>query len=126
MDGAIRFDGIIGGFILLATPVVMTVITLINLVVYLVGRKSGQSELKWSKYFLLSAIIFLLFDGIILVFIYSQNTISFNRDQAMAFDRWMLLGWIPAHLFGYFLVAVLLRFLRVRKEPINKFIDKFR
>lgn len=126
MNGGFELNGIVGAFILMATLVVMAVIALISLIVYLVGRKSGQSGLKWSKYFLLSAIIFLLFDGMILLFLYSQNKTVLNREQAIAFDKWMLLGWIPAHVLGYFLVAVLLRFFRVRKEPINKVIDKLR
>ena len=126
MNGGVEFNGIVGAFIIMATPVVMLIIALINLVVYLAGRKSGQSELKWSKYFLLSAIIFLLFDGLVLMFLFSRNTTALNRDEAAAFDKWMLFGWIPLHLFGYFLAAVVLRFLRARREPINKFIDKLR
>jgi len=126
MNGGVEFNGIVGAFIILATPVVMVFIALISLIVYLAGRKSGQSELKWSKYFLLSAMIFLLFDGMVLMFLFSQNTSTLNRDEAVAFDKWILLGWIPVHLFGYFLVAAVLRFLRVRREPLNKFIDKLR
>lgn len=126
MDGAIQFNGIIGAFIIIATPIVMAVIALISLIVYLAGKKSGQSELKWSKYFLLSAIIFLLFDGVILMFVFSQNKITLSTDEAIAFDKWMIFGWIPFHLISYFCVAVAFRFLRSRRESINKFVDKLR
>ena len=125
MNGGVEFNGMFGAFILMATPIVMSVVTLISLVVYLTSRKSGQTGLKWSKYFLISAVIFLLFDGVVLLFVFS-NTTTLNRKEAIAFDDWMLLGWVPFHLIGYFLVAVTLRFLRARREPINKFIDKLR
>jgi hypothetical protein len=109
MNGGFELHGIVGAFILMGTIVVMALIALISLIVHLAFRKSGQSGLKWSKYFLLSALIFLLFDGMILLFLYARNETVLNREQAIAFDKWMLFGWIPAHLFGYFLVAVLIR-----------------
>lgn len=106
MNGGFELNGIVGAFILMATIVVMAVFALISLIVYLAFKKSG---VRWSKHFLRSAIIFLLFDGMILLFLYSRNNTVLNREQAIAFDKWMLLGWIPAHLFGYFLIAFLSR-----------------
>ena len=126
MNGGVEFNGMLGAFILVATPAIMAVVALISLIVYLAGRKSIESELNWSKFFFLSSIIFLVFDAVVLMFIFSQNKIAFSREEAVAFDKWMILGWIPVHLFGYFLVAFILRFRRVKKEPINKFIDKLR
>ena len=111
MNGGVELNGIVGAFILMATPVVMAVIALINLIVYLAGRKSGQTGSRWSKYFLLSAVTFLFFDASVLMFLFTRNTTTLSRDEAVAFDKWMLLGWIPCHLVGYFLVAVALRHL---------------
>ena len=119
MNGGVELNGILGAFILMATPVVMAVVALINLIVYLAGRKSGQTGLRWSKYFLLSAVTFLFFDALVLMFIFTRNTTTLSRDEAVAFDEWMFYVWIPCHFFGYFLVGVALRYILSPKRSAS-------
>jgi hypothetical protein len=117
----LEFYGLFGALIFFATVVLLVVVT---------GALSFSSfrkkETNRSKYFFLSGIIFLLLDGIffVLTFLRGDNTIT--KGEGTAFDQRMLYIWIPFHLIGYFLVAVMLRFVRLRKEKINKFIDKLR
>ena len=124
----IEFHGLLGFLIFLATVVLLIVITLITFFSNKFGKDKSTkvTEANWAKSFLQSGIIFLLFDGIFFVLIFLQGDKTITKDEGILFDKQMLYIWIPFHLIGYSLVAILLRFIRLRKEKINRFIDKMR
>ena len=122
----IEFNGLVGVLIFLVTAILLTFIVLIHSAFYFFAKKSIENQSSWSKYFLLSAIILLIFDGVFYMLIFFPGNKTLTRDEAIAFDNNMLLIWIPAHLIGYFFFAFILRFIQLRKEKLNKFIDKLR
>jgi len=54
------------------------------------------------------------------------QTKVWTQGQAEAFDSRMLFIWVPVQIVGYILLAGAFYFLSLRKEQINRFIDKLR
>jgi hypothetical protein len=123
MDRAIAFHGLLGLFILFATMIVLAVMILIVTGVYLVGRSSGS---RMKKHLLFPAVMLLIFDAFVyLSMIMAQDTV-WRKDEAMLFDERMLYIWIPSHVVGYVLLAVIFYYVGTRKAEINGFVDKLR
>ena len=126
MNGGVEFNGIVGAFIFEATGVLLIIAVLISLIFYLTGRNSANNKPKRSKGFLLTAIIFLILDGMFFLFLLSSTDKTLSRDEAIAFDKGMFYVWIPFHLIGYFFVAFMIRYIQLNKMKIDKFLDKLR
>jgi len=47
-------------------------------------------------------------------------------EEAKSLDWWMLYVWIPTHLVVFFLIVLLLKFIRAYKDEINSKLDKWR
>ncbi len=101
MIGEFKLYGLMGTLIYLATVILLAVMALFNLTFYL--NNPGQNGAKWAKYFLVSSLILLAFDGVCYIF-YSQNRFYWNSQQNGNFDDRMFSIWIPLHLICYFLL----------------------
>ena len=119
-----EYNGLLGVLIFLVTVAALVVAALIALAVFIFGTRGSQRKTgaRWSKYFLLSGIIFLLFDGMFYVMEFSGSGRTISSERGKALDWWMFYVWIPAHLIGYFLIAVALRYVFSRKE--NQLINE--
>jgi hypothetical protein len=126
MDNMIKFDSVIGVLILLATVAILLLVAVISFIKFVSEAKSSSIENKqgWSKYFLLSAILFLLFDGAFFLFLQRDKT--FDSNEGATFDNRMAFIWIPCHIIGYFFVVYALHFFQLHKIKINKFFDRLR
>ncbi len=124
----LELHGLLGVLIFLATVILMILICLTAFFYYKFGKDKSKKimEENWAKYFFRSSIIFLLFDGIFFVLIITQGDKTITKGEGILFDERMIYIWIPFHIVGYFFVAILLRFIGLRKEKINKFLDKLR
>jgi hypothetical protein len=122
-----EFNGFLGVMIFVVTIAALIIIAFVSLIIYNSTAGSNiKPELRWSKYFLISAGLFLLFDCIFYVLIFLQGPKIVKSEDASAFDRRMLYIWVPIHLFGYFLTATGMRAIKIRRERISRFIDKYR
>ncbi len=122
----IKFDGLLGGLIFLATVIVLAIVFLINVLSYFLDRKPDQRPSKLAKYFLFSTMAILAFDGMFFWLIFVQGKKTWEQDEAVAFDKRMFYGWIPSHIAAYFLLPFVIRFIQQRKDKFNKIIDKWR
>lgn len=106
---SLEFNGLLGVLIFLVTVAALGIATLVALAVFIFAARTPQRERKtrWSKYFLLSGVIFLCFNGLFYLFLPKTMT----SQQGKALDWWMFYVWIPCHLIGYFLSAVALRYI---------------
>lgn len=123
----LKFDGLLGVVIFLATVAALVVVFLITLAIYVFGRRNAgkTSENIWSKHFLLSALLLLIFDGIFYLLAFFPGR-TLKSDEGAALDWWMFYVWIPCHFFGYFIIVFALRFFGRNKVKINEFVDKLR
>lgn len=80
----IKFNGLVGVLIFLATVVLLAIIVSINSAIYFFGRTSTHPVSKWPKYLLLSAIILLIFDGVFFASIFLRGNNTFTQDEAIA------------------------------------------
>jgi NADH:ubiquinone oxidoreductase subunit 5 (subunit L)/multisubunit Na+/H+ antiporter MnhA subunit len=126
MDGAIAFNGVIGFLVLFATIIVFALIVIVDLTARFVGRKTAQPESKRPKNWLFSALLFLAFDLMFLGVLLTSPHKVWEKEEAVTFDERMFYFWIPCHIAGYLLLALFLRFVYLRKEKINAFVDKLR
>ena len=126
MDGMIQFNGVIGFLVLFATIIVFSLIVLVNLISRFVGRKNVERVSKRPKNWLFSALLFLVFDLMFLGVLLTSPHKVWEKEEAIAFDERMFYFWVPCHIAGYFLLALILRFVYLRKEKINAFVDKLR
>ena len=121
----IEWHGLFGVLIFLATVALLLLLTLVNFIADRVGgHKSEKAD--WSKYLFRSGLIFLLFDAIFFVLVFLQGDKTITKDEGILFDCRMTYIWIPFHIIGYFLTAVVLRYIRFHKDEINKKLDKWR
>lgn len=118
----IQFNGVIGILTFFATVGVLLFIALVSGAVCLLG---GKNKRQWPKYFLLSSVILLVFDGIFFLLVFLPKTV-WSQDEGRAFDNRMLLIWIPCHIVGFFLTAYVFNFVGPRKERIDAYIEKLR
>ena len=107
-----EYNGLLGVLVFLATVAALVVAALIALAVFIFGARGAQRKTgaRWSKYFLLSGIIFLLFDGMFYVMEFSGTGKTISSERGKALDWWMFYVWIPCHLLGYFLIAIAIRY----------------
>lgn len=122
----IQLNGVIGIFILLVTIAFLLLIAAVAFFSFLSETKNPklQGEIGWSRHFLLSAVIFLLFDGAF--FLILQRNPTFEAGEGKTFDERMLTIWIPCHVFGFLLFALTFRIVQKNKPAINNYLDKFR
>lgn len=126
MDGMIKLNDIVGVFVLFATMAILLLAAVITFIIFIYEAKNStaKSEQKWSKHFLFSAILFLLFDGAFFLLVISNKT--WTSDEGAVFDERMLFIWIPCHIVGYFFTAYILCSVQKNQVKINGHIDKLR
>lgn len=119
MDGAIAFHGLLGGIILIGTMIALAVMILIVTGVYFIGRSSGS---KIKKHVLYPAIVLLIFDMFVFISLLLSQDKVWKKDEAVAFDQRMFYVWIPAHIAGYVLLAVIFYLGLIYLTPPNKYV----
>lgn len=116
--GGFRFDGLLGVAIFLATIIALLISIFFASLVYLLGKKglvkTGKQPL--SKYFIFSAILLLVFDGLFYLFYFGAGNKTISPDEGKILDELMLYVWIPVHIAVYFALAFLMRFIKLRKK----------
>ncbi len=128
----IQLNGVMGIFILLATIASLLLIATVALFSFLSEIKNPklQGKIGWSRHFLLSAVIFLLFDGAFFLFLQQEPHIQRNTtveiSEAKIFDERMFTIWIPCHVFGFLLLAFTFHIIQKNKLAISNYLDKFR
>jgi hypothetical protein len=127
----LNLSGLVGVFILLATLAVVGFITLILFLFVLyehfaTNKEERSSGFPWNKYFLLSGILLLIFDGMFLMFLATRNDKTMTNKDGEVFDERMLFIWIPSHIAVYFLFPFFIKIINSKKTEINEFLDKYR
>jgi hypothetical protein len=122
----LNLSGLIGIFILLTTLALVGLLTLIFLVFYLLGMNKEENMMPWSKYFFLSGIVLLLFDGMFLMFLVTRNDKTMDQVEGKLFDERMLFVWTPVHIAVYFLFPFALSLIKKNENVIKQFLDKYR
>ena len=126
MDGAIALHGLLGIMILFGTMIVLAVMILIVTGVYLFRRSTKPKGSRVKNQWLFPPIILLIFDAFLFLTMAVGPEKVWRKEEAAAFDERMLYCWIPAHIVGYVLLAVIFYFVSKRKAEINEFIDRLR
>lgn len=123
----IALNGLVAAFIFMATLFVLGATALITLIVSFVKRDENRGVTKQGVYnYFLSALILLIINAVIIVFINIGGKKTLTAEQAKSLDWWMLYVWIPAHLVNFFLIAFVLKYIRSHKDEINTKLDKWR
>ncbi len=122
----LKLNGLLGVLILFATILVISLTTLAFLISFIINKDTGENKVRQDKYFLLSGIFLLLFDGMFYMFLVTKRDKSMSQNEGIIFDEKMFYVWIPSHIIVYFFVAFILRLIRLKKTRINEFLDKIR
>jgi hypothetical protein len=122
----LKLTGFLGVLILFATILVIGLTTFVSLISFILEKNTKENKVRWSKYFLLSGIFFLLFDGMFYMFLATKRDKSMSQNEGVLFDEEMLYIWIPLHITGYFFVAFILRLVHLKKTRISELLDKIR